>query len=86
VNKGGSKIDNLDLVEVLVLFKENVLGLQVSVNNFVLMTVVNTRKNLLDQNCTISLSELSSGNNFVEKLSSFANSKMLALYNYSVIM
>jgi len=43
VDKGGTEVDDLDLVELLVLLKQDVLGLQVSVHDVVLVAVVNAR-------------------------------------------
>ena len=71
----GTEIDDLDLIEVFVLFKENILWLQISVDDFLLMAVVDARKNLLNQNSAVLLCKLASGNDFIEKLSSFADSK-----------
>ena len=41
IDKGGSKINDLDLVKLLVLFEKDVLWFQVSVDDVILMTVVN---------------------------------------------
>jgi len=40
VDERSSKIDDLDLIELLVLLEENILGLEISVDNVVLMAVV----------------------------------------------
>ena len=48
-----AKINNLDLIELLVLLQQYVLWLQVSVYNIVLMAIVNTWKNLFQQHCCI---------------------------------
>jgi hypothetical protein len=73
-DEGGSEIDNLDLIEVLVGFKEHVLGLEVSMDDVVLVTVVDASKDLLDKDSSVLLGELSSGDNLIKKLSSFADS------------
>ena len=40
IDKGGSKVNDLDLVKLLVLFEKDVLWFQVSVDDVVLMAVV----------------------------------------------
>jgi len=40
VDERSSEIDDLDLIELLVLLEENILGLEISVDNVVLMAIV----------------------------------------------
>ena len=41
IDEGGSKVNDLDLVKLLVLFEKDVLWFQVSVHDVILMAVVN---------------------------------------------
>jgi len=72
-NERGSEINDLNLVELLVLLKEDVLGFQISVHNMVQMTIVDARKNLLHEQGGIALGKLSSGDDLVEQLSALAD-------------
>ena len=46
IDKRGSKVNNLDLIELFVLLKQDILWLEISVDNLVLMAVVDTGKYL----------------------------------------
>ena len=48
-NKGSSKIDDLDLIEFLVLLQQDIFGIQITMNDMVLMAVVDATKNLFHQ-------------------------------------
>jgi hypothetical protein len=73
VDKGGSEVNDLDLIEILVLLEQHVLGLKISVYDLVLVAVVNARQDLLDQDCRVFLGELSSCDNLVEELAALAD-------------
>ena len=74
VDEGGTKIDDLDLVELLVLFKEDVLGLEITMDNVGLVTIVDAGKDLLHENCAISLSEFTTLKDFIEEFTTLADS------------
>jgi len=61
-----------DFGEVLSRIKDDVLWLEISMNDSLVVTVRNTLKNLFDGLCCIFLSELLSVNEFVEELKAFA--------------
>ena len=73
VDEGGTEIDDLDGIEFLVLLEQNVLGLEISVHNVVLMAVIDAREDLLHKHSAVSLGELASLQDLVEELSSFAD-------------
>ena len=76
VDKRGSEIDDLNLIELLVLLEKNILRLQVTMDNVGLMAIVDARKDLLHEDSGISLAELAALKNFVEKLATLADSKL----------
>jgi hypothetical protein len=73
VHKRSSEVDDLDLIKLLVLLEENILRLEVSVNDVVLMAVVDAGKDLLHQDRTVSLGKLAALQDLVEELSSLAD-------------
>ena len=73
VDKGGSEIDNLNLIELLVLLEKNVLGLQVTMDDVGLVAVVDAGEDLLHENSGISLAEFAALENFVEELATLAD-------------
>ena len=58
VDKGGTEVNDLDLVEFFVLLKQDVFWLQVTVNNVGLMAVIYAGQDLFHQNSSIALTEL----------------------------
>ena len=76
VDEGGTKIDDLDLVELLVLFKEDVLGLEITMDNVGLVAIVDAGKDLLHENGTVALAEFSTLQNLIEELTAFADPKL----------
>jgi len=73
VHEGGTEVDNLDLIEFFVLFKQNVLWLEISVDNVVLMAVVDALEYLLHEDGSITLREFASLENLIEKFTSLAD-------------
>ena len=73
VNKGGTEIDDLNLIEFLVLLEENVLGLEITMNDVGLMAIVDARKDLLHENGAITLAEFTSLKDFVEEFTTLAD-------------
>jgi len=73
IDKRGTKINDLDGIELLVSFQQNVFGFKVSVDNVILVTIVNTLKNLLHQDSSVTLTELSPLKNLVKQFSSLAD-------------
>jgi hypothetical protein len=73
VDERGAEVDDLDLIKLLVLLEENILRLEVSVDDVVLMAVVDAGKDLLHQDRTVSLGKLAALQDLVEELSSLAD-------------
>ena len=76
VDEGGAKIDDLDLVELLVLFKEDVLGLKITMDDVGLMAIVDAGKDLLHENGTVTLAEFTTLQNLIEELTALADPKL----------
>jgi len=72
-DEGGTEVNDLDLIELLVLLKQNILGLKITVNNVSLMAVVDAGKDLLHQNCATSLSEFTTLKDFIEEFTTLAD-------------
>jgi len=79
VNKSSSKIDDLYLIELLVLLEKDVLWLEVSMDNVVLVAVVDARENLLDKQGSITFAKLSSLEDLIKKLATLADSNFIKL-------
>ena len=73
-DEGGTEVNDLDLIELLVLLKQDILGLKITVNNVSLMAVVDAGENLLHENCAISLSEFTTLKDFIEEFTTLADS------------
>jgi hypothetical protein len=60
----------------------------IPVNNVILVAIVDARKDLFHKNGSIFFSEFSSGNDFIEQLTSFTDPIELVIYQgtYSVTM
>ena len=82
VDERGTEVNNLDLIELLVGLEQDVLGLQVTMNNVGLMAVVDAREHLLHEDSSITLAELSTLEDLVEELTTFADfsDKIIALF------
>ena len=74
IDERGTEIDDLDLIELLVLLKKNVLWLEITMDNIGLMTVVDAREHLLHEDGTVALSELAALKDLIEELTTLANS------------
>jgi len=72
-NKRCTEIDNLNLIEFLVCFKKNVLWFEISMNDVVYVAIVDARKDLSDKNTSIFLVELTSFDDLIEELTTFAD-------------
>ena len=73
VDEGSTEVNDLNLIELLVLLEEDVLGLQVTMDDVGLMAVVDARKHLLHENSGIALTELSALKDLVEELAALAD-------------
>ena len=73
VDKGSAEVDDLDLIELLVLLEQDILGLQVTVDDVGLVAVVDAGEHLLHEDGTVSLAELAALQDLVEELSTFAD-------------
>ena len=74
VYERGAEINDLDLVELLVLLEEDVLGLQVTMDDVGLVAVVDAREHLLHEDGSVTLGEFSALQDFIEELSTLADS------------
>ena len=85
------------MIELFVLFKEDVLGFEISMYYVVLVTVVDTRKYLLKKHCSVPFTELSALEYLVKQLTTFTDlsnqvvslfifEELVHLYNVRVIL
>ena len=93
-----AKVDQLDMIEIFVLFQEDVLWLEVPksqmkwwshlpVHGLVLMTVVDALKHLLHEYSAVFLCEFASLDYFIEQLTTFAYpNQLFKSWTYSVTM
>ncbi len=63
------------MVELFVLLQKNVLRLKIAMDDVRLVAVVDARKDLLQENSCVSLSEFSTVQYFIEKFATFADPK-----------
>ena len=73
VDEGGAKVDDLDLVELFVLLEQDVLRLQVTMHDISLVAVVDAGEDLLHEDSSIALAELTTLENLVEELTTLAD-------------
>ena len=74
VDEGGAEVDDLDLVELLVGLEKDVLRLEIAMDDVDLVAVVDAREDLLHEDRGVTLRELTLGKDFVEELTTLANS------------
>jgi len=88
VDKTGTEINDLDLVESLVGFEENVLGLKISMNDVSLMTVVNAGQNSFHKDGSIMFIELATSNDLIKELTTLAklSNNVVALLIFKVLI
>ena len=73
VDEGGAEVDDLDLVELFVLLEQDVLRLQVTMHDISLVAVVDAGEDLLHEDSSIALAELTTLENLIEELTTLAN-------------
>ena len=74
VNKRGSKVNDLDLVELLVLLEEDILRLEITMHDVGLVAVVDAREDLLHENCCVTFCKFASVEDLVEEFTTLADS------------
>ena len=72
-DEGRSEIDDLDLIEFLVLLQQDIFGLKISVNDVILVAVINARQNLFHENGRVLLRKLASRDDLIEELTTLAD-------------
>ena len=75
VDERGAEVNDLDLIELLVGLKKDILGLQITVDDVSLMAVVDAREDLLHEDGGVALAELSTLQDLVEELTALADSR-----------
>ena len=88
VDKGSAEVDDLDLIELLVLLEQDILGLQVTVDDVGLVAVVDAGEHLLHEDGTVSLAELATLQDLVEELSALADlgDEVVALFIFEELV
>lgn len=74
IDERGTEINDLNLIEFLVLLEKNVFGLKITMDDIGLMAIVDAGKDLLHEDCTITLSEFATLENFIKKFATLADS------------
>ena len=77
VDEGGSEINDLDLVELLVLLEKDVLGLEIAMDDVVLMAVVDAGEDLLHEHGGVTLAEFATVKDLIKELTTLADSKTI---------
>lgn len=73
IDERGTEINDLNLIEFLVLLEKNVFGLKITMDDIGLMAIVDAGKDLLHEDCTITLSEFATLENFIKKFATLAD-------------
>ena len=73
IDQGCTEIDDLDLVELLVLLKKDVLRLEITVHNVPLMAVVDAGEDLFHEDGTVTLAEFTALEDLIEELATLAD-------------
>ena len=73
VDEGGAEVNDLDLVELFVLLEQDVLRLQITMHDVGLVAVVDAGEDLLHEDSSIALAELTTLEDLIEKLTTFAD-------------
>ena len=75
VDERGAEVNDLNLVELLVLLKQDILWLQVTMHNVSLVAVVDAGEDLFHEDGTVALAELATLQNLIEELTTLADPK-----------
>ena len=75
VDERGAEINDLDLIELLVLLEQNVLGLQIAMDDVCLMTVVDAGEDLFHKDGAVTFAEFAALEDLIEELTTLADSK-----------
>ena len=73
VDEGGAEVDDLNLVELFVLLEQDVLRLQITMHDVGLVAVVDAGEDLLHEDSSIALAELTTLEDLVEELTTLAD-------------
>ena len=73
IDEGGAEVNDLDLVELFVLFEQDVLRLQVTMHDVGLVAVVDAGEDLFHENSSIAFAELTTLEDLVEELATLAD-------------
>ena len=73
VDKGGTEVDDLNLVELFVLLEQDILRLQVTMHDVGLVAVVDAGEDLFHEDSSIALAELTTLEDLIEELTTFAD-------------
>jgi len=73
VDEGSTEIDDLNLVELFVLLKQDILGFEIAMHDVGLMAIVDAAENLLHEDGSITLAELAALKDLVEELTALAD-------------
>ena len=82
IDEGGAEVNDLDLVELFVLFEQDVLRLQVTMHDVGLVAVVDAGEDLFHENSSIAFAELTTLEDLIEELTTFADlsDQIIALF------
>ena len=64
---------NFNLIKLFVGFKKNILWFEISMNDIIFVAIINAREHLFDEHGSILFSELTSGHDLVEQLTTLAD-------------
>ena len=73
VDERGAEINDLDLIELLVLLEQNVLGLQIAMDDVCLMTVVDAGEDLFHKDGAVTFAEFAALEDLIEELTTLAD-------------
>ena len=82
IDEGGAEVNDLDLVELFVLFEQDVLRLRVTMHDVGLVAVVDAGEDLFHENSSIAFAELTTLEDLIEELTTFADlsDQIIALF------
>ena len=82
IDEGGAEVNDLDLVELFVLFEQDVLRLQVTMHDVGLVAVVDAGEDLFHEDSSIAFAELTTLEDLIEELTTFADlsDQIIALF------
>ena len=73
VDERGAEINDLDLIELLVLLEQNVLGLQIAMDDVCLMAVVDAGEDLFHKDGAVAFAEFAALQDLIEELATLAD-------------